>query len=52
MVDKKARLEIAKSIFEGILDANLHQGEKASRLLIIYVLGYPRDFSLQFFFGE
>lgn len=31
---KKMRLEIVKSIFEGALDANLHQGEKASRLLI------------------
>jgi hypothetical protein len=34
MDDKKVRLEIAKNIFEEVLDANLHQGEKAARLLI------------------
>lgn len=32
--EKKARLEIAKNIFEEVLNANLHQSEKAARLLI------------------
>ena len=32
--EKKTRLEIAKNIFEEVLKANLHQSEKAARLLI------------------
>lgn len=32
--EKKARLEIARNIFEEVLKANLHQSEKAARLLI------------------
>lgn len=47
---KKIRLEIAKNIFEGVLDANLHQGEKAARLLVpVTFLAAAATFLFEFF---
>ncbi|MGD2247588.1 MAG: hypothetical protein PVF58_04220 [Candidatus Methanofastidiosia archaeon] len=51
--EKKIRLEIAKSIFKEVLDANLHQGEKASRLLIpVTFLVAAATFLFEFFLGN